>query len=280
MSRSLGLILSAFALLSVVRPVTGQEVANSLPEAVDAPDQVSAAPPPANTVVNPDDAWHIGLTLYLWFAGAHGTMGTSRREVDFHASAGDLLSNARFGVMGAVAAQRGRYILFSDLLWVRLGADKQRELPFAGLPELSADFKAYELIVNPEAGYRVLDGKRFKLDGLLGLRYWHVGSKVEFTPSPAGLNFSQSKNWVDPLMGVRIEVPLSPKVLATARGDVGSWGAAQLDYQILGTLSYKLKPKLTLGVGYRYLFVNYRPQNFVYQTAMSGAVVGMTYNIK
>lgn len=94
-------------------------------------------------------------------------------------------------------------------------------------------------------------------------------------------HFSGSENWADPLMGARIQFPLSPKLVLTVLGDAGGWGAgSQLDYQILGTVGYKLSSKLTLGVGYRYLYVNYRPGSFVYDTAMSGAMIGINYDVK
>jgi hypothetical protein len=82
-------------------------------------------------------------------------------------------------------------------------------------------------------------------------------------------------------MGARIQVPLSPKLLVTVWGDAGGWGAgSQLDYQIVGAFGFKINSKFTLGAGYRYLFVNYFNSSLVYKTAMSGPVVGMTYNFK
>ncbi|MFL6451128.1 MAG: hypothetical protein ACJ746_26130 [Bryobacteraceae bacterium] len=43
---------------------------------------------------------------------------------------------------------------------------------------------------------------------------------------------------------------------------------------------FQLSAKATLGVGYRYLYVNYRPGDFVFDTAMSGAMVGLNYSFK
>ena len=81
-------------------------------------------------------------------------------------------------------------------------------------------------------------------------------------------------------MGARIQFPLSPKVLATIWGDVGGWGAgSQLDYQIVGALSYKFKPKWAMGVAWRYLFMEYSKNQFTTQLAESGIVLGVTYII-
>ena len=257
--------------------------AEEQPAVVEALEQASPSAAPANAVADPSDPWHIGFTMYLWFPGVHGTTGAvNGPDVDFRASAGDLLSHFRFGLMGTVEAEHDRWVLLSDLVWVRLEADKQRALPFPGLPQLSAQFKAYELIFNPEFGYRFVNGEKIKIDALpFGIRYWHVGTSLQFTPSFAGRTFSSSVNWVDPVMGARFQIPLTPKTLINVWGDAGGWGAgAQLDYQIVGTIAYKINPKFTVGVGYRYLYVNYFSRTFLFKAAMSGPAVGVAYNFK
>jgi len=251
------------------------------PPDADTPDQAVPAAAPANSATAPSDPWHAGFTGYIWFPGVHGVTGNLNHEVPFRASAGDLLSHFRFGLMGTLEAQRGRFVLLTDLMWVRLQANHQKALPYPGLPELSAQVKAWEFIITPEFGYRFVDGEKIKVDALGGLRYWHVGSSLHFTPSLLGLNFSGSLDFADPLMGARIQFPLSPKLLVTIMGDAGGWGAgAQLDYDIVGAIGYKLNPKFTMGVGYRYLYVDYHPGNFLYQVAMSGPGVYLTYNFK
>ncbi len=62
-------------------------------------------------------------------------------------------------------------------------------------------------------------------------------------------------------------------------GDAGG-GGANLDYQVVGLFTYNFTPKLGLGLGWRYLDVDYRPGNhqFVYDVAQSGALAGMYFN--
>jgi len=104
---------------------------------------------------------------------------------------------------------------------------------------------------------------------------------LSFTPSTLGLNFKKSQNWVDPLVGGRITMPLSPKAEVTIAGDVGGWGTqAQLDYQVVGVLGYRIKPAMMLQAGFRYLDVNYRSGGTILDFAMSGAFLGVTINLK
>jgi hypothetical protein len=245
--------------------------------------QGTVASPSKTPATTSDDNWHVDLMFYLWLAGMNGTIGNTSRNVDFRASPTDLLSHFRFGLMGTLQARRGRYVFVNDLMWVRLRATDTTTLQVPGQPQLSAEAKAWQFVVTPAFGYRLLDGEKIKIDALmLGVRYWHVGSSLQFTPSPFGRTFSKTLNWADPLMGARILFPLSHRVLVTIAGDAGGWGAgSQLDYQIVGALGYNLSSKFTLSLAYRYLFVDYRSANdAIYKTAMSGALIGVNYHFK
>ncbi|MFL6351387.1 MAG: hypothetical protein ACJ74Z_06005 [Bryobacteraceae bacterium] len=254
--------------------------AQDQPGAMYSSSQASADPAPTNGAADPDSGSHIGFTLYLWFPGTNGTMGAGGHDVHFRASAGDLLSNSLFGLMGAVNVEHRGFVLLTDVMWVRLRATNAIALPFPGLPPLSAEVKANQVIANPEIGYRFVNREKVKIDALWGIRYWHLDSSLQFTPSLLALNFSGSQDWVDPLMGARFQFSLSPRVLVTLRGDAGAWSAANLDYQVQGVLGLKVTQKLILGVGYRYLYVDYRPPNFVFDTAMTGPGVALTYNFR
>ncbi len=229
-----------------------------------------------------DDQWHLSVSPYLWFPGVHGTVGALGRRASFSASPSDLLSKFRFGLMGVVEARRHRVLVPIDLMWIRLKDDKA--LPFPGLGATSADLKATEFILTPKIGLRLIDEKALKVDALAGIRYWYFGENLQFSPSALGLNFSKSQNWVDPVVGGRIEAGFSPKTVLTVAGDVGGWGTgSQLEYQVVGLLGYKLKPNMTLQAGYRYLYVDYEKggQAGAFVTAAtSGVVLGVTLTLK
>jgi hypothetical protein len=74
---------------------------------------------------------------------------------------------------------------------------------------------------------------------------------------------------------------LSPKAEVAIAGDVGGWGTeAQLDYQIVGMLGYRIKPNLALQVGYRYVDVNYRSAGTIVDIATDGALIGVSIKLK
>ena len=255
---------------------TGGNSSSSLTTAqpTSAPSPITSAPAPQTDGTEDSSGWHFTVSPYLWFPGVHGEIGDAGRETGIHASAGDLLSHFRFGLMGVVEPRYKRIVMPLDIMWVRLGDDR-------ALTNLAsvANLKGSEFILTQKIGYRVIDAKMVKIDALAGFRYWHYGQSVSFTTNT--LNFSASQNWVDPLVGGRITGNLSPKVSVTIAGDVGGWGAgSQLDYQIVGLLGYRIKPALALQAGYRYLSVDYTNGGSFVDLVTSGVVFGVSIALK
>ena len=245
--------------------------------AADAPDP---GPPPTSGATGGD--WQVSVSPYLWLPGVHGTVGAFDRDANVSVSPGELLSHFRFGLMGTADVRWKRLVLPLDVIWARFADDKA--LPGVLLGATSADVKVSMFVLTPKVGVRLLDEPKIKCDFLAGFRYWHLGQTLNFNPSILNLNFSASQNWVDPLVGGRIESPLSSKFVATVFGDVGGWGTgSQLEYQVGGVLGYKIKETVTLQAGYRYLDVDYRGGGIrqpVFDAHLSGVVLGVTFDLK
>jgi hypothetical protein len=144
----------------------------------------------------------------------------------------------------------------------------------------SIKVKVNQTMLTPKVSYRLVDGTTVKIDGNFGIRYFHLGTTLDFTGMGPQPSFHQSADWVDYTGGARITAALSPKILITVLGDAGA-GGANLDYHVLGALGYELKPRIIMQLGWRYLDVNYRSRSsFVYDTATSGLIIGTTFNLK
>ena len=240
-------------------------------------DMSTTAPQPKEA--SADDGWHVAITPYLWFAGAHGATGALGREASVHANFSDIFTYLNIGAMGVVETRYNRVIMPLDFMWMKLSDDK-------GLPinEIATSVKAKmtETMLTPKVGYRIADGKRVKVDALFGIRYWHVSTDFTLQPVQIIGGISQSANWVDAVAGGRIILALSPKAFIGVAGDAGG-GSARSDWQGAGFLGYKISPKWVMLAGYRYLSINYRPNGkaqFVYDVNMPGLVIGATFNIK
>lgn len=241
------------------------------------PQSPSSNPASSSSSLGSGETWSLDLSPYIWFAGAHGTVGVLGRDASVHASAGDMLSHLNAGLMGASQARFGRFVLNGDALWVRLS--DSRALPFPGLNATSADVRVGQFVWTSKIGYRLID-RKVKADANVGVRYWHLGQSLNLNPSVLGLNVNRSQSWADIVVGGRVELPLGQKTSITALGDVGGWNAtAKLDYQFGGLLNFKVSRSWTISPGYRYLFVDYRSGSAIYNLATTGGIIGVTYTI-
>jgi hypothetical protein len=62
------------------------------------------------------------------------------------------------------------------------------------LSATSADARVGEFIWTSKVGYRVIDHDGIKADASAGVRFWHLGEKINFNPSMLGLSFETSQN--------------------------------------------------------------------------------------
>jgi len=243
--------------------------------------QDSGTAKPATQVEDPapsDDGWHVAVTPYVWFAGVHGDVGTHGLEASVHASFTDIFSYVNIGAMGVVELRYNRIVMPIDVMWIKLSDNKA--LPFDRVAA-SIKTKFNETMFTPKIGYRLVDEKRFKVDAVFGLRYWHLGNTLTLQPTQPGGGLYASANWVDAVGGAKFEALLTPKIVMTIFGDAGG-GGAHSDYQVGGLLGLRVRKKMILQLGYRYVDVNYRPQQstFLYDIVQSGIVLGATINLK
>jgi hypothetical protein len=268
-------LVSSF--LAIAIPLVAQE--RLAPQEQTKPSSTSsakAAQPDAPGTV--DDQWHIRFLPYLWFAGMHGTTGVRGFNTSVSASAGDLLSHFNIGLMAATELRKNRFVVPVDMMWMRLSDD--HGLPLNEVGVNSIDFRVGQFLLTPEVGYRFVDKPSLTVDAVAGLRYWHLGEKLTFSPTVFN-GISTSENWVDAVGGSKIRMLLSPKTSIVIAGDAGGGGASP-DYQVVGLLGFQVKETIRLQAGWRYLDVHYRNNSslFLYDVAASGAVVGATINFK
>jgi hypothetical protein len=227
-------------------------------------------PPPAV----PAPSWTFQSLSYLWFPGMSGSVGARGYSTSASVSPSDILKNLNIGIMGAFEADHNRIGLPFDYVWAKI----QDKKSFIDFPGYSAKATVKEGFFTPKVTYLVVDGKMLKIRATTGMRIWHLGENLQLTP-PVNPSFSigTSQNWVDIVSGANIVVPLSPKIFVMMLGDAGA-GGANLDYQAAAFANYQIKPKWGIGVGYRYVDINYRNSNqVVFDTHQSGLALTLLY---
>jgi hypothetical protein len=224
--------------------------------------------------------WRIDGTAYVWFQGVNGDVSALGHQVNIDASPSDLLSYAGLPVEAMLGVQHRRFVAIADGSWTPLTVDTANPKLLPLPPGMAVQVKYSPVIATAEVGYRVSDAGGYAVDALAGARYWYLGATLTLTPSPTGSSVSKSDYWFDPIVGARISKSILPRLDATVMGDIGGFGVgADVDYQVVGALGFKITPTWSLDGAWRQMYADYTQDQLHSKTTESGLVAGVTCRI-
>jgi hypothetical protein len=95
------------------------------------------------------------------------------------------------------------------------------------------------------------------------------------SPSVKG---SDTEDWIDPMIGLRIEHQITEKWVALARADIGGFGVgSDFSWQAFGAIGYRWRPNAAILAGYRYLDIDYDSNGFTFDAATAGIMIGLQW---
>ncbi len=245
-------LTSSFMANAQEKPVESAQL-QTAPAATATPSSL-VSPAPA---IDDDPTWHFTSLSYLWLPGVSGTVGAKGYTTRVAVSPSDLVKNFNFGLMGSFEPQYKRWSFPLDFVWAKLSDSTA----IVRLPGYSAKATVKEGIFTQKVNYLVLNGKVMQIRATAGVRGWYISENLQLRPpTPPNFSVGASQGWADVVGGANITVPFSPKIAVFITGDAGG-GGANVDYQVAGFANYQIKPKWGIGLGYRYLDVNYRNSN-------------------
>lgn len=244
-----------------------------------AADLPAPAPPPPPVVagVNPNAPVFFG-TLYLWGSSLAGITSTlpplPATHIDL--SFKDVLEDLNGAIMGAGEMRVGRWGFLADVMFTQVTPTGTLPGPF----QSDISVRSRSLTLSADALYRFYESDTLNVDAGVGLRYWRLGNRLTIDPLllPTSISYSQTENWVDPVIAGRIQARLGGPWSITLVGDIGGFGVgAASTWQAIGTVNYQWNEKLALRAGYRALSVDYENGSFRYDVLMQGPILGATY---
>jgi hypothetical protein len=223
-------------------------------------------------------AWRFDVTPYLWAADMDGDITlrgvTAPVDVPFK----DTLERLEVAFMGRFEAHRGRLGFFLDTTYMAL-SEKVR----TRLIRVNADFKL--AIIEAGASYRVLEipigsgnDRVVTVEVLGGGRYIYNKRSFDFARAR---DIEKSHDWIDPLIGARVLVPVTERIGIGVRGDASGFGVgsgSDLTWNLMGGLYYKMSERVTMKCGYRCLDVDFERSGgaFASDLRLSGPILGAT----
>ncbi len=226
------------------------------------------------------DKWKFQLAPYAWLAGQKGKVATlpglppSDIEVDFY---DDILGNINLAGMLVGEARKGRYGLFTDIVYTDIEAEDPTPLGifYSGVNSLTKSW-----MVSVAGLYRLVENQHRFLDVIGGFRYWSVDSELTLK---AGLlpeeSRSNSEDWFDPLIGLKgLSGLWDSKFFISGGLALGGFGAgSDFFWDANVNLGCQWTKGFSMTVGYRYLDVDYEKDDFLYDVAQDGLVLGLSW---
>jgi len=267
--------LKRFAFVAALA-LCGAHAAYAADAVIEAPAPVAAERP----------NWALQITPYMWAAGLDGDISPFRRAptIGVEKSFSDVLDDLNFGGFINVWGRYDRFVVSGDMMYVNT-TDSHAFGPLPPLPlpippgaVVTGSVDSKQFMATLQGGYRVLDTPDFTFDVLGGVRFWHISNDVTVSALGMSRSYGESFGWVDPLIGARAFLRLTEKLSVQAQADIGGFGAgSDLTWSALATVNFSLTDHLAIAAGYKVLDVDYRHDGHVYDTRLSGPVLGVTY---
>jgi hypothetical protein len=224
---------------------------------------------PGGSGTSPDE-WKFTLAPYLLIPWMDGKATVRGREHEVDVSPGQIFDNLQFGAMGYFEARKAKWGAGVDAVYMALGATLDR-------PSANVDFNqgAYTFI-----GLRQLNEN---VDLVFGARWNVLQGKLDFKEPPLQGKFEETKQWVNPIVGLKLKQRLGGRCSFNFEGDIGGFGAgSDFAWNLFPTIGIDVSKHATLNIGYRVLSEDYDTGSgnhyFKYDVITQAMVFGAAFN--
>ena len=218
----------------------------------------------ADAPADPDE-WRFEVAPYLWLVGLDGDVTVKGIQASVDMDFSEIWDDLDFAGLIRAEAWKGNFGLFLDGQWIKLSSEESAFVPVIGPVRVDVDLQLgiveagalYQVFEMPLAAEGVSDNRKLSIQLLGGARYWYL--KQELSPKSLP-DFESSRDWVDPIIGVRLTADITERASLSFRGDVGGFGigsASESASNWIALLRYRLTERWTLAGGYRLMYLDY-----------------------
>lgn len=268
MKTTLPLIATAALLLGPVAPSLAADDSTTTAPA-------SAAPSPSS------DRWQYDAALYLWGASIGGT-SASGGDIDI--SFKDLVSNLNFAGMGIVRANKQKWSIEADLIYLNASDKNDGNFNLPGplglKVDTDSDVSMKSWVITPSLAYTLLDSDRLSVQGLAGARFLWIETSVKLTAGgPLGnaqkVSVSESDHVWDGIVGAKGQLRLTDSWFVPYYADVGT-GQSDLTYQLFSGVGYQFD-RVDAILGWRYTKWKFDDDTMLKDLDLNGPMAGLRY---
>ena len=234
------------------------------------------------------DEWRVDFTMWAWLSGITGDVGVRGLTTNVNADIGDVLdaSDSILAFSGRLEFGKDRWGIFIDGTYMKIGVDDvSGPLGFAAIDitnemfliDFGVTYRLGEWTPNSEA---VRNSRDITLDLYAGGRY----TKLDLELNPALLaSRSGDKEWLDPIVGAKLVLPINQQWHIAANGDIGGFGV-ESDFTwsttvVFGSDFMMFDHPATMYIGYRAVGWDFTEgsgsERFTWDVVMHGPILGL-----
>lgn len=265
-----------------------------------------APPPPPQPWCETPATLEIRIGAPGWLAGISGDTGVKGVVASSDVSFGELFRHlTHVPIVLSADIRYQRWEIFGDGQYLEVGDS----VTLPGLLFTTANLHLKSALAEGFVGYRLINCDKAALSVFAGARYTYTGGHLSIFDNgdarlvilrqllgiPKKLDFSDSIDWVDPVIGARGRVKLWKAISLYAEGDVGGFDAnsgsafelhrlgrtivrdsvdsSDWSYQVQGGFECQLTRRLWTQAGWRYLKYDYKQGGFTNKTALNGPFI-------
>jgi hypothetical protein len=222
-----------------------------------------------------DDGWSYRLTPYLWLPSISGSLRVDSGDppADIDTSFLELLD---FAFLIAGEARKEKWGILGEFNYLALSDSAATDGIFYLGAEVGLDATMGSLF----AAYRAHEGPGANLDVLAGARAWWLDLQIDYQAGPSPAKSAEaSRGWVDPVIGLRGQIPATDRIVLTGLADIGGFGVGtDLQWEVLASVSYQFTQSVSASIGYRHLEIDFGDDNFLAEFGLSGPYLAVGFS--
>ena len=228
----------------------------------------SAATDPAAEAT---DLWDVQIGFPLWAASLEGEIGVRNRSANVDVDFDDIKDALDFLFpLNVEVRYCHHWLFFANTLYTETAVDAEPGEVLGAIGVNEVRLKQKDLLADFGLGYNLFPHKAVRLEPFVGGRVTSMDAELSFRVPGPNPEFSGSKTWADPIIGVFLKVPAGRMFALFAEADVGGFDvSSDLTWQAQGGVEFSLKhfySRLT----YRHLETDFEDDGFIYDVKMSG----------
>lgn len=213
------------------------------------------------------EAWEFRMGLPLWVSGLDGDAGARGRVAPVDVAFADIIPQIDMAAALSFEARRGRWGFLTNGIYMDLSNVAGSPGPL--IDDLKVQIK--QLMLDGAVSYAVVESNCTSVEMLAGVRYNHIKLGLTIQSQSDDFSADKTESWVDPYVGMLARTHISESVSLVGKADIGGFDVgSKLTWQLYGGVEFQISESCHIGVGYRYLSVDYASDGFIYDMNTSG----------